>query len=149
MSWAFSVCHIPSRMTGLTVLSLTLTWMPHLLEKSVNSHGHVNLLWGYGTGNSSWCIHHTHAAKLIWMSYHLSWTWSDFKACFSVHAVLLIFLALVTLCLLITESNHLVQESGVPTAMLGFNTECSESTYKQHYKSTIPSWAPITTSLQR
>lgn len=52
-------------MTGLTVLSLTLTRTPDLLEKSVNSHGHVNLLRGYGAGNSSWCIHHINAAKLL------------------------------------------------------------------------------------
>lgn len=40
------------------------------------------------------------------------------------------FLAIVNLHLLIIELYLLIQESGVPTAVLGFNTECQDSPYK-------------------
>lgn len=46
------------------------------------------------------------------------------------------FLAIVNLHLLIIELYLLVQESGVPTAVLGFNTECQDSPYKHRIFST-------------
>lgn len=125
MSFAFSVCHRPSG----TILSLTLTRTPDLLEKLVNSHRSRNKLSiGLWNWEELW-VHPSHTCCKSLILLHSAMPWIVLNklptVCHKTGVILMPvlcpssiidFLTIISVHFLITESCLLVQ---------GWSPDCS------------------------